>query len=226
MPTAYPFPLCLNSPNPTHHTSSAPPPPSLSVKTPADMTCFSVSHVTSSPLSPPHTASSISSQERELLITHSQASHPLPGFTARQRHIHEQTNRKEGWLSGGLVTLPLLIPRQGLMDFLLSVCATPCPLHSPVIIHQHMHVHKYVCVHISAGIMKCVSYDQGGCACCLLLSDVLICSVLSLSPQIFSFFSVSAVPFIFFLSFYFLLCLPQYFVTVNIAFQLRKKKDA
>lgn len=179
----------------------------------------------SSAVSPPHTASSIWSQERVLLITHSQASHPLPGFTARQRHIHEQTNRKEGWLSGGLVTLPLLIPRQGLMDFLLSVCATPCPLHSPVITHQHTHVHKYGCVHISVGIMKCVSYDQRGCACCLLLSDVLICTVLSLSTHFFfAVFPVSAVPFVFFLSFYFLLCLLPYVVTVNIAFQLRKKK--
>lgn len=82
----------------------------------------------------------------------------------RQRHIQEQTNRKGGdrhWFLGGLVTLPSLIPRLGLIDFLFTLHRSPYTLLS-----WHNNTREHICVHISAGIMKCVSCDQGAASIC------------------------------------------------------------
>lgn len=53
----------------------------------------------------------------------------------------------------------------------------------------HTNTHGYVHAHVSAKIIKCVSYDQGACTCCFLS---LILSALSLErfcPLSFSLFA-------------------------------------
>lgn len=79
----------------------------------------------------------------------------------------------------------------------------------PLTVSSHYALtHKYVCVHISVGIIKCVGSDQEGCACCLLLSllkDLVFLSLL-LTHDLSTIFPC------------------QYLLTVNIAFQLRKGK--
>lgn len=60
-------------------------------------------------------------------------------------YMNRQTGRG-GWLSGGLVTLPSLISGQGLIDFPLSVYATPCPLHSchSTLTHMDTSMHTFL----------------------------------------------------------------------------------
>lgn len=142
---------------------------------------------------------------------------PLAGFTVRRRHIHEQTNRKRrggGGLSGGLVTLPSLIPRQGLIDCLRYTMPLTLSCHYALThTHTHMHMNTSVCT-FSAGIMKCVSYDQGGCTCPL-LSSVHLDLQSRLSTDFVSFFLAICLS----SSSSHSLSLPQYLVTVSIAFQ-------
>lgn len=83
-------------------------PPALSILfhlSPCPATCWhaplSLSHITSSPLSAPYTASSIPSQERDLLITHTQPpAPPQPSGRLRCRggdtHMNRQTGRGVG----------------------------------------------------------------------------------------------------------------------------------
>lgn len=116
-------------------------------------------------LTPPasHPLCPISSSSRLGLANYT---HTNTLLQRRHTYMNSQTDWGGGGLSGRLVTLPSLIPRQGLIDFPLSVYVTACPLNSPVITHSHTHAHEHVCPHLTAGIMKSVSYDRGGRFCC------------------------------------------------------------
>lgn len=120
----------------------------------------------SSPLLPPYATSSIPSQQWVLLIRHLQ---PPPSGRLCCRGGGTYKNRQMGvglsWLSGGLVTLLSLIPGAGVIDFPLSVCVAPCPVYSPAmtgVCITHMNLFQ----HISAGLMKCVSCNQGDASTC------------------------------------------------------------
>lgn len=117
-------------------------PPALSILfhlSPYPATCWhallSLSHITSSPLCPPCTASWIPSQERDLIITHTQPPHPLAGFVA-EAETHTWTDKQEGGLVVGWVGHITIIDPQAVANWLSPVCLRyTMPLHSPVITH-------------------------------------------------------------------------------------------
>lgn len=102
-------------------------------------------------MSLPHIVILTTSQERALLIMHSQATHQ-----ASLQGTNRQTGIYRYFLLSGFVTLPSLISRQGLIDFSLSVYATLYP-YTLRLLCTITHAHKYISGHI--GIMRCVSYD-------------------------------------------------------------------